>query len=185
MKRARRIALVVFIAVVESTNAARAQAGAGSTIALEIKGIKLGMPRTEIVSTYPQWVCTTNACGSRGTPTSGFSTIAGVAVDFVSVTFNDKDQVARLHITLSSTGAQAVGMALTEKYGKPKVTEAPYQTRGGAKTQQFTYLWQDKGATLRLVNPASRIDQAALTLFEDAFMVEQAKKLQAEAAKDL
>ncbi|MFO0325601.1 MAG: hypothetical protein ACK50D_11455, partial [Burkholderiales bacterium] len=68
---------------------------------------------------------------------------------------------------------------------KPKVTESPYQTRGGARTQQFTYLWQEKGATLRLVNPASRIDQATLTLFEDAFMVEQAQKLKAEAAKDL
>ena len=181
MSQARRVCIVVFIAVAESTSAAYAQ----PFPPLEIKGIKLGMTRGEIVTAYPEWICRERACGGKGTPTSGFSTVAGVSVEFVSVFFDDADKVVRLMVTVPTSGAFPIASALKDKYGMPSITESAYQTRGGAKATQFVHTWQQSGATLRLTSPASRIDQANLTLFDEAYLLNRAKKMQSDAAKDL
>lgn len=181
MISARRVCAVLIIAVVETTHAAHAQ----PFPALEVKGIKLGMTRSEIVTAYPEWLCRDRACGGKGTPTSGFSTVAGVRVEFVSVFFDDADKLVRLMITVPTSGAFTIAAAFKDKYGMPVVTEAAYQTRGGVKATQFVHTWQQTGSTLRLTSPASRIDQANLTLFDEAYLLSQAKKLKAEAAKDL
>lgn len=186
MKKIRRVTVLVFIAVVESTNAAYAQQQTLASIpALELKGVRLGMDKAELLAANPQWVCTDRACGGRGLSSTTLATVANVKVEFVSATFDNQDKVARLHITIPTSGANVVASALTDKFGPPKTSESPYQTKGGARTVQVTHVWQQGVATLRVLSPGPRIDQATITLFDSAWLAEQAKKSKSEAAKDL
>jgi hypothetical protein len=179
MSNHKKTIIVMLVAVASISEAAIA------SDVFSIKGNSLGMSRATITGNNPQLRCIEVTCFASGATLGELATIATAPVKQYSVRFDDAGDAVRISLVIDMRGAFAVASALKEKYGPPTTESSPYATRGGLKTTRTTHTWAKGGQTMRFTAPGSKIDEANLVLTDDAYMLEAAKKLQKEAAKDL
>jgi hypothetical protein len=170
------------------------------SMAMDIKGVKIGMSAEEVKAKFPHLKCAPmkdgrEICGdSRPADKPTYSMVApelesfgGQRVLGFLVQFNG-GAVRFVSVRLKSSDFIYVTAALEEKYGPPKVkSDSVVQNRMGAKFDQSEYQWGDEH------NIAARRRSSDLSLMEvilrsKALMRQEVEEMKARAkgaAKDL
>jgi len=134
--------------------------------AQEVKGITMGMDRTEVEKLYPQ--------GVEGI------TVGGISSAYASIAYDGNDKVESFSFFFDSGDFFKVMDAVKTKYPKIKCVTSTVQNGYGASFEQVKC---DQG-TLHLTRFSGKITEGSLMMFSPSLIAGQAK-LNSKKASDI
>lgn len=146
---------------------------ATSAFSQEIKGIRLGMTREEVIAVDPNIVANSIRL-----------TVAGVSSKYIHsspVKFNAEGKVNAFIFFFSAESFDTVRDAFQAKYPSMKCVQTQVQDRMGASFTDETCVYQ----SLMLEKFVNDIKTSAISLEDERDLIEKAAKRKAKAASDL
>lgn len=138
---------------------------------LEIKGRRIGEPRSELPAGF---MCAVPGRNIGDEMCSGpKTTLAGAPMRMFAVVYKDGG-IAAVTAGFSSSDFDLVADSLKEKYGPPSTSETQtVQNAMGAKFQNRIHVWARPDSRLSVTERSGRIDEAMLFLEHPGYSTKQ------------
>lgn len=164
-----------------------ALANAQSVEPFSIKGLRIGLDKPTVMQRIDGSLCMTDgSCiflPNRGQPNE-LDTVAGVRVESIHVSFHD-GKLDAVRIKLKADYAPTITDALIGKFGKPKIEEEEFKTKGGYVGKKHKWTWTQDDAELVAESPSGNINDMFVRLYSKAYRARLIEKSKESATKDL
>ena len=154
----------------------------------ELKGIRLGMTKDELVTAHPGLDCSLVCYYTRGRSKSARSldTLGGAPVKTWDFKFNSEGKLASGYAILHASSGATITAALTEKFGKPaSVEEGEFKTAAGYKGPKVTTTWVEGDNIITFANPSGKIDEMRVEIYSKVQREAEIEAFKARSKKDL
>lgn len=156
---------------------------------LEVKGVRPGMAKAELVAAHPYLTCHPGECYFVRTPPQGgasLSTIAETRVNQWWFKFSPDERLTRSHAVLHASAGSLITSAFTEKFGKPTTSEtSEFRTAGGLTAAKVTTRWVDSDTVLSITYPSGSINEMRVEIYSKQAFDAEIAATKAKAKKDL
>lgn len=154
----------------------------------DIKGVKIGMTRDELVAAHPGLNCDA-LCFYSDTPSrraKTLETLAGARVNSWWFKFAPDGKLKSSYVILGASSGPVVTSAFIEKFGKPTTAEtSEFKTAGGYSGPKQETSWVDGDTVISVAHPYSKITEMKVEIYSKTQRDADVEAFRAKSKKDL
>lgn len=176
-----KIALLMFFAAASFSTSASAD--------FEIKGVRIGMTKEELVAAHPGIDCGV-LCFHSSMPSSSHAktleTLAGARVNSWWFKFAPDGKLKSSYAILGSSSGPVVTSAFIEKFGKPTAAETgEFKTAAGYSGPKQETSWVEGDTVISVTHPYGKITEMKVEIYSKTQRDADVEAFRAKSKKDL